>query len=74
MLGFNTPNDYGKNSIKIRNNKRVLNDKNGDKNSMINIKSPIEQVTLRIKQKLKILKKILKIIEKMVILKDIINL
>ena len=59
MLGFKNdiPNDYGKNSIRIRNNKRILNNNNNNNNSILNIKNPIEKGTSRINQKLKNTKK-----------------
>ena len=41
MLGLNTPNDYGKQSIKVRDTKRVLNN-NNSKEQVINFQSPIE--------------------------------
>jgi len=54
------PNDYGKNSIRIRNNKRILNSKNENGQNIINFKSPIEKSTARNTQKLKPTKKIIK--------------
>jgi len=56
MLGLNTPNDYGKQSIRVRDNNRVLNNKNG-KEPVINFKSPVEKGTARNQQKLKHTKK-----------------
>jgi hypothetical protein len=59
MLGMNnnTPNDYGKKSIRIRDNKRVLNNENDKGNNVINFKSPLEKGTARNNQKLKNTKK-----------------
>ena len=58
MLGLNsTPNDYGKKSIRIRNNNRVLS-KNND--TVVNFKAPIEKAVARNQQKLKTTKKIIK--------------
>ena len=53
LLGLS---DYGKQSIKIRNNKRVLNNDN-EKEGPVNYKAPIEQGTLRSTQKLKLTRK-----------------
>jgi hypothetical protein len=50
----NIPNDYGKNSIRIRNNKRVLNK---DSDTVINFKSSVEKAVARNNQKLKHSKK-----------------
>ena len=60
MLGFNenTPNDYGKQSIRIRDNKRVLNNENDKGNNVMNFKSSIEKGLARNNQKLKNTKKI----------------
>ena len=60
MLGFDkssdksttnkpVPNDYGKNSIRMRDNKRILNDTN-KKQVVMNYKSPIEKSVARNKQ------------------------
>ena len=61
MLGMGNdkdiPNDYGKQSIRIRDNKRVLNNDN-DKGTVVNFKSPIEKATARNQQKLKFTKKL----------------
>jgi hypothetical protein len=58
MLGIkNTPNDYGKQSIRIKNNKRVQNNENDKGNNVINFKSPIEKSVARNNQKLKYTKK-----------------
>ena len=59
MLGFNedTPNDYGKKSIRIRDNKRVLNNENDKGNGVINFKSSIEKGVARNDQKMKNTKK-----------------
>ena len=58
MLGLDsTPNDYGKKSIRIRNNNRVLS-KNND--TVVNYKAPIEKAVARNQQKLKTTKKIIK--------------
>ena len=54
---FGLPNDYGKQSIKIRNNKRVLNNEN-EKEGNLNFRSPIEKGVVRSRQKLKLTKKI----------------
>ena len=54
------PNDYGKKSIRIRNNKRVLNNENDKGNNIINFKSPVEKSSARSTQKLKPTKKIIK--------------
>jgi hypothetical protein len=56
MLGV-TPNDYGKQSIRIRNNKRVLNNENDNGNNVINLKGPIEKAVARNGQQLKHTKK-----------------
>jgi hypothetical protein len=56
MLGLNTPNDYGKKTIRIRNNKRVLNEDNNTGQNVINFKSQIQKGTTRNGQKLKITK------------------
>ena len=53
LLGLS---DYGKQSIKIRNNKRVLNNEN-DKELVMNFKSPIEKGVTRSQQKLKYTRK-----------------
>jgi hypothetical protein len=53
MLGINTPNDYGKKSIKIRNNKRVLNENNNSGQNVINLTAPIQKSTARNNQKIK---------------------
>jgi hypothetical protein len=53
----NTLNDYGKQSIKIRTNKRVLNNENDKVNGVINYKAPIEKGVARNNQKLKYTKK-----------------
>jgi len=55
-----TPNDYGKQSIRIRDNKRVLNADNEKVTQDINKKAPIEKGTARTTQKLKTTKKIIK--------------
>ena len=57
MLGLNTPNDYGKQSIRVRDNNRVLNNKD-KKEPVINFKSPIEKGVARNNQKLKYTKKV----------------
>jgi len=57
MLGLNTPNDYGKKSIKIRNNKRVLNSEDNKGEHILNYKSPIETGTARNGQKLRFAKR-----------------
>ena len=58
ILGLDsTPNDYGKKSIRIRNNNRVLS-KNSD--TVVNYKAPIEKAVARNQQKLKTTKKIVK--------------
>ena len=58
LFGFsNTPNDYGKKSIKIRNNKRVLNNEN-EKEVVMNYKSQTEKGVARNNQKLKFTKKV----------------
>jgi len=58
MLGMGSvPNDYGKQSIKIRDNKRVLNKEN-DKGAVVNFKAPIDKGIARNQQKLKFTKKI----------------
>ena len=55
MLGMNKiPNDYGKESIKIRNNNRVLN-KNAP--TVVNFKLPVQKGTTRNKQKPRYAKK-----------------
>jgi hypothetical protein len=51
------PNDYGKKSIKIRNNKRVLNNKNENGTTIVNFKSPIEKGEARNNQKPRFTKK-----------------
>ena len=56
MIGL-TPNDYGKQSIRVRDNKRVLNNKNS-KQQVLNFKSPIEKGEARNQQKLKYTKKV----------------
>ena len=56
MLGLNTPNDYGKKTIRIRNNKRVLNEDNNTGQNVINFKAPVQKGTTRNGQKLKITK------------------
>ena len=60
MLGLNsnTPNDYGKKSIRIRNNKRVLNNENDKGNNIVNFKAPIEKGEARNNQKPRFTKKI----------------
>ena len=63
MLGMGdsndkTPNDYGKQSIRIRNNKRVLNDENDKGNRAVNFKAPIEKGVARNNQKLKFTRKV----------------
>jgi hypothetical protein len=59
MLGFkNVPNDYGKQSIKIRNNKRVLNNSENAQGVVMNYKSNVEKGVARNKQKLKHTRKI----------------
>ena len=50
---FGIPNDYGKKSIKIRNNKRVENDKLNKVDTIVNFKAPIEKGEARNNQKLK---------------------
>jgi len=55
MLGF-APNDYGKQSIKIRDNKRVLNNEN-DKGNVVNFRAEVEKGVARNQQKLKFTKK-----------------
>jgi len=58
MLGYeDTPNDYGKKSIRIRDNKRVLNNENDKGNGVINFKSSIEKGLARNDQKMKNTKK-----------------
>ncbi len=59
MLGLekNTPNDYGKQSIRIRDNKRVLNNQNDSGHNIINFKSSLEKGVARNNQKLKNTKK-----------------
>ena len=59
MLGLNnnTPNDYGKKSIRIRNNKRVLNNENDKGNNIVNFKAPIEKGEARNNQKPRYTKK-----------------
>ena len=59
MLGLNnnTPNDYGKRSIRIRNNKRVLNNENDKGNNIVNFKAPIEKGEARNNQKPRYTKK-----------------
>jgi hypothetical protein len=58
LFGFsNTPNDYGKKSIKIRNNKRVLNKEN-EKELVMNFKSQTEKGVARNNQKLKFTRKV----------------
>jgi hypothetical protein len=58
MLGFkNVPNDYGKQSIRIRDNTRVKNNENDKGNNVINLKGPIEKAVARNNQKLKYTKK-----------------
>jgi len=56
----NTPNDYGKASIRIRNNKRVLNTENEKGQNVLNLKAPVQKGTARTTQKLKNTKKIVK--------------
>jgi len=51
------PHDYGKQSIRIRNNKRVLNDNENGKNHITNFKSHVEKSAARNQQKLKETKK-----------------
>ena len=66
MLGFGTtsnedqsiPNDYGKRSIKIRNNKRVLNNENDKGDVILNYKSPIEKGEARNNQKPRFTRKV----------------
>ena len=60
MLGLDkdTPNDYGKQSIRIRDNKRVLNNENDKGNNVMNFKSSIQKGVARNDQKLKNTKKI----------------
>jgi hypothetical protein len=59
MLGItNVPNDYGKQSIKIRNNKRVLNNSENASEVVMNYKSNVEKGIARNKQKLKYNRKI----------------
>ena len=60
MLGMNNnvPNDYGKKSIKIRNNKRILNNENDKGNNVINFKSPIEKGEARNNQKPRFTRKV----------------
>ena len=50
------PNDYGKQSIKIRNNKRILNKEN-EKDVIMNYKAPNERGTARNNDKIRITKK-----------------
>ena len=59
MLGLDkdTPNDYGKQSIRIRDNKRVLNNENDKGNNVMNFKSSIQKGVARNDQKLKNTKK-----------------
>ena len=59
MLGLtsDTPNDYGKKSIRIRNNKRVLNNQNDKGNNIVNFKAPIEKGEARNNQKPRFTKK-----------------
>jgi hypothetical protein len=47
------PHDYGKQSIRIRNNKRVLNNTENGKNHITNFKSHVEKSTTRNQQKLR---------------------
>ena len=54
------PSDYGKSSIRIRNNNRILNTENERGQNVINLKGPIEKGTARNSQKLKPTKKIIK--------------
>jgi hypothetical protein len=54
------PSDYGKSSIRIRNNKRILNAENEKGQNIINFKGPIEKGTARSTQKLRTTKKIIK--------------
>ena len=54
--GKDTPNDYGKQSIRIRNNNRVLNENNNTGQNIINFKAPAEKGTARNCQKLRITK------------------
>ena len=59
MLGMGsdgTPNDYGKKSIKIRNNQRVLNGTNG-KETILNLKSHVDKGVARNDQTAKNTKK-----------------
>ena len=61
MLGMNsTPNDYGKKSIRIRNNKRVLNQTENGSMASLNLKAVTEKGTTRISQKLKPTRKIIR--------------
>ena len=55
--GSNIPHDYGKQSIKIRDNKRILNNEN-EKETVMNFKGEIEKGVARNQQKLKFTKKI----------------
>ncbi len=55
-----TPNDYGKSSIRIRNNKRVLNNENDKGQGILNLKAPTEKGTVRNGQKPRTTKKIIK--------------
>ena len=58
MFGIkNTPNDYGKQSIRIRDNTRVKNAENDKGNNVINLKAPTEKPVARNNQKLKYTKK-----------------
>ena len=57
MFGLNTPNDYGKQSIRLKDNNRVLNTKD-KKEPVLNFKSPIEKGISRNNQKLKSTKKV----------------
>ena len=61
MFGFKSaPHDYGKQSIRVRDNKRVLNNENDKGNNIINLKAPNGKGVARNGQKLKETKKIIK--------------